>query len=184
MGKRPYPVPSQAELINLLDYNPLTGTLVWRRRSNPNFNGKHAGKYAGTVSMGRADGSNRYLRVGIRTDRYRQYAAHRLIWMIMTGLQPPDIIDHRDGNSFNLSWDNLRAASNGQNIQNSKLRKDNKTGFKGVSLRIKGNYRRYRAQIGINGRLLIIGDFRSAEGAAAARAAMAGKLHGEFARTK
>ena len=181
MGKL---VPDREFLIGMLNYDPASGALVWRKRGNIHFDPQHAGKPAGSLTAGRADGSNRYLAVGIKTDRYRQYQAHRLIWMIVTGEQPPDQIDHRDGDELNLKWDNLRAATHGQNIQNSKLRKDNKTGFKGVSLRVKGKYRRYRAQISVNRRLIIIGDFKSPEAAGAARAAAAIKLHGEFARLK
>lgn len=170
----PIHVPTRSELENLLDYNPWTGSLFWRR-------GKLSGKLAGTISVGRPDKSNRYLRVGIKTDKRRQYPAHRLIWMIMTGDQPPDVIDHRDGNPLNLRWDNLREATNGQNIQNSKLRKDNKSGVKGVCW--EPDRRKWVAIISVDGRHIRLGRFNTVSEAEHIINSARIRLHGEFARS-
>lgn len=43
-------------------------------------------------------------------------------------------IDHIDGNKLNNSKDNLRIASVSQNNMNVKIRKDNTTGYKNISI--------------------------------------------------
>ena len=69
-----------------------------------------------------------YVIVKIKSKPYKE---HRLVFLMHYGYLPK-IIDHIDGNKSNNNIYNLREASNKQNIQNSKLRKDNKSGIKGV----------------------------------------------------
>ena len=75
--------------------------------------------------------------------------AHILIYEISSGQQIPDgmEIDHIDGNGFNNRVGNLRLVTRGQNVQNTRVRKDSSTGIKGVCLRPQG----YQASIQING---------------------------------
>src|ERR1700731_361182 len=91
-------IPSYEFLHRMLSYDQDTGDLRWRLRSggkigqggDASFNGKYAGKVAGTISVGRPDGSNKYLVVGLRFEgKYQQYPAHRIIWKMMTGDEPP-----------------------------------------------------------------------------------------------
>ena len=177
-------LPSQEILLQLLNYNPETGILTWRRKNDGSkssfgFNNKCAGKVAGTTT------SRGYLAVGIRkNDKPTYYLAHRLIWKMMTGDDPVDQIDHNDGDRQNNRWFNLRPADNGKNIANSKLRIDNTSGFKGVHLRKNGGtYRKWRAVITANGIHHRLGHFDTPEEASAARELAAQKLHGEFARS-
>jgi hypothetical protein len=58
------------------------------------------------------------------------YAAHRLAWFFMTGLEPTGQIDHINRNRSDNRFENLRIATNGQNRANS--RTTNKHGLKGV----------------------------------------------------
>jgi len=107
---------------------------------------------------------------------------HRLIWKLMTGEQPPPVIDHIDGDGANNRWANLRAATYAQNRGNIRRSKNNRTGFKGV-WKIPSGYRglkRYGASIKIAGKNITIGRFHTAEEAHAAYCAAAKKYFGEF----
>lgn len=68
---------------------------------------------------------------------------HRLL--AQSFLDNPDnkpIVDHIDRNKNNNSLENLRWVSRGENAVNSKVRSDNKTGFKGV---VKIGENKYKA---------------------------------------
>lgn len=87
-------------------------------------------------------------------------------------------IDHVNGNSLDNRKSNLRYATNTQNIQNSKIRKDNSTGFKGVHKKGK----KYQARITINKKLILLGYFYDKVAAGNAYKLAANKYFGEFAR--
>lgn len=104
------------------------------------------------------------------------YAAHRVIWFIVTGEQPPDQIDHKDLNGTNNRWPNMRAATPVQNGANkAPIRK----GLKGA-VRLRSG--RYQAQVKCNGVFHYLGSFATEAEANAAYAAKAVELFGEFAR--
>jgi hypothetical protein len=98
----------------------------------------------------------------------------------MTGKWPSDEIDFIDGNPMNNKWSNLREASRGQNKQNSRCPRNNKTGFKGVVKRARGG--RYEANIFVNGQTIYLGHFDTPELANNAYYYAAQKHFGEFAR--
>jgi len=108
------------------------------------------------------------------------YLQHRIIWKLQTGKEPPPFIDHKDLNRQNNCWFNLREATKSEQNWNSGVRKDNKSGYKGVT----PSGKKWRASIGVNGAIYHIGSFSTVEEAAAAYEAEARKLHGEFWRTK
>lgn len=93
---------------------------------------------------------------------------------------PGERIDHIDGDGLHNWKTNLRRCTNAQNIRNSKLYKQGKSGFKGVSL-LKANGA-FRAQICCAYRKINLGNFATAEEAARAYDTAALKLFGEFAR--
>jgi hypothetical protein len=126
--------------------------------------------------------ANGYLLVGIKIgERVQLFYAQRLIWKWMTGQDPVDQIDHADGDKLNNCWSNLRSASRGQNLYNSKLRSDNPSGVKGVRLTRDG---RWLARITVNGEQLYLGLYDSIELAAKAVKQARSKMHGKFARLK
>lgn len=97
---------------------------------------------------------------------------HRFLINIPKGFET----DHKNGNSLDNRKENLRKATHGQNIHNSKLRKDNTSGFKGV--RKQGN--KYIARIQINNKQIHLGYFDTALQAAQAYKSASLKYFGKF----
>lgn len=89
------------------------------------------------------------------------------------------ICDHRNGDYLDNRKANLRPATHRQNMINAKLRKYNRSGFKGVVKR-KNLYQVYICE---NGRQIYVGSSRDPIEAAKLYDAKARKLFGEFART-
>ena len=165
---------TQNYLKSILSYDPETGVFTWKERSDvpKESNSRFAGKEAGSKRKG---GNTSYIYIMIN---FNLYLAHRLAWLYMTGEWPHEDTDHIDGNGLNNRFKNLRLATRGQNKANSRVRKDNKLGVKGVDR--YGN--KYRARIRINGRLTYLGYFNTAQEASAAYEKAARVYFGEFAK--
>lgn len=119
----------------LLDYDPETGEFTWRERglhwfssghSCRAWNGKHAGKVAGS-KFGPAWGANY---IGIRINR-KGYLAHRLAFLWM-GEEVPEQVDHDDHDGMNNAWSNLIATTHKGNGQNQSMHRNNSSGVTGV----------------------------------------------------
>lgn len=154
-------LPSQARLLELLDYNPLTGALTWKTRRAP---AAPAGGVAGTRDK-------RRLRVHIDD---KPYAAQNLIWKMITGKDPTCLIDHEDCDCFNNRWINLREATFGNNASNRRRTKNHQVGFKGV--------RKHRRRFQAFCRNKYLGSFRTPAEAHAAYVVAAKQYFGSFAR--
>lgn len=152
-------------LKELLHYDPETGMFTWRVA----MRGTRIGDVARCPSQGR---------VVVRVDRIL-YQAHRLAWFYVMGAWPKDVIDHKDGNPSNNRWENLREATQTQNMANMKRPAKNSTGFKGVG-RHQGKYRAY---IGYQGKFVHLGVFDEPAVAHEAYKAAAVKYYGEFANS-
>lgn len=78
-------------------------------------------------------GKNGYLDISIKiSDKYKVRAyAHRLIFLLTKGYLP-ECIDHIDGNKLNNNIANLRDVDQCVNGHNSRLCKNNVSGFNGV----------------------------------------------------
>lgn len=150
---------------SLLAYDPSTGALDWKK---PPRRGVAAGP-AGCVN---ADG---YRIVGYRG---HEYMATHLIWFLMTGEWPEHGVDHKDRDSTNDRWVNLRSATYTQNNQNLGLRKDNRTGVRGVM--INGRSGKFFSNIVVNGERVYLGSSHDLGAVAAARRAAEIKHFGEF----
>ena len=88
-------------------------------------------------------------------------------------------VDHCDGNGLHNRKNNLRLATAAQNRQNSKVCKDNTSGYKGIFKKC----RKYRARIHVDGHTIYLGYFDNAEDAAKAYDSAAKKYFGPFAKT-
>lgn len=98
-------------------------------------------------------------------------------------LPPPEglTVDHASGDGINNRRENLRFATNEQQGQNTKLRKDNATGYKGV--KPSGSpFKKFRADIKVDGRRIHLGGFYTAYEAHLAYEEAAEKYFGKFRR--
>ena len=158
-------LPSQEELMRIFAYDPETGEL--RRRST--------GALITARSKGRG-GKPGHIQVSVHNKvRY----AHRVIWKMIMGEDPPAEVDHRDCDPGNNRWSNLRASDRRTNSANRGRNRNNSSGFKGVYLHQCG---RWTAGITANRKSYYLGLFDTPEEAHAAYAKAADQLFGEFAR--
>jgi hypothetical protein len=179
--------PLPADIIReALELDPASRTgLRWRQRPRHHFPTERGWKIANGLNAGNPAGSEldddrgkKYFKVKVNGVPYR---AHRIIYLLAFGVDPSDKeIDHIDGDGLNNDPANLRLATRSENLRNRGANKNNTSGFKGV--RSNKQTGRWRAEIGLHGKLLHLGLFDTPEEAHAAYVRAAKELHGEFAR--
>lgn len=161
-ARKKRPLPTQDEVLSSLLYDRDTGVFTWLRSCRPRFNGR----VAGSVD------TQGYVIISLGG---KQYAAHRLAWLYVTGEWPANDIDHinrvRDDNRF----ENLRAVPRRANLQNQSLRQSNTTGVSGVYFNARHD--NWYVQIGAGGKRHCFGHFKTFEQAVAVRNAAKAKLH-------
>lgn len=154
-----------AFLRSILDYSPATGEWRWRMSVGT----ARLGSRAGFLDEG-------YWIIRIKSHNYR---AARLAVLYMTGRWPKRKVDHKNRNTSDDKWTNLREANNSQNAANCKRNTRNLSGYKGV--RWKPSHNKWEARIRVNGKLLFLGLHATPELASAAYYKAAKKHFGEFA---
>lgn len=97
----------------------------------------------------------------------RMLYAHRIIYALMHSEMPEGEIDHIDGDPLNNRIENLRDVSGSENQHNSKKRKDNSSGFTGVSW--ANHAQKWRTEIWVDNRKIHLGYFEDFEEAVQAR---------------
>lgn len=160
---------THARLKEVLHYEPETGVWTWLKTS---ASAAPKGSRAGCISVW-----------GYRTIKIdgKQYRSNRLVCFYMTGEWPERHIDHENLDKADDRWLNLRDASAKQNAANSKRKRTNKSGYKGVAWHERA--RKWHAYIQVNGKSRNLGGFDSPEDAHAAYHAAAVSAFGEFARS-
>lgn len=161
--------PSIERIREVLAYEPDTGILRWKISSGRAFAGNEAGHL---------DKKTGYIRVRIDGCFIQ---AHHCAWAIVEGYWP-ERLDHRRGKEAGNGWDNLRLATQSQNMGNINAPAHNTSGIKGVSFHKATG--KWQAQINVNRKRVSLGVFASKEDAAAAYATAAADHFGEFARTE
>jgi hypothetical protein len=160
------PKPMPQGMGEYLAYDAIEGKLTWIQKS------------AGSVAIGDLAGcvnNSGYLVTGFNGRLYRN---HRIAWFLHTGEQPPDQIDHIDGDKLNNTFTNLRTATLGQNQHNQGRRKNNTSGYKGVSWKKKSG--KWQATIVLHNKQHHLGYFDTPEEAYSAYCKAADELHKEF----
>jgi hypothetical protein len=155
---------TQDKVKELFDYRD--GALFWKVKLNQRI---VIGSKAGTLDK---DGY-----VCIKIDK-KIYKSHRLIYLYHHG-NLPTFIDHIDSNKSNNKIENLRSATNSENVKNAKLRKDNSSGIKGVNWHKVT--KKWAVQISVNGQKKHIGIFDDLELASLVAQEARNKFHKEFA---
>lgn len=150
------------DLRQLISYNPETGLVTWAyrhpgTRGNRIFNGKFGGKDAGSHH------NAGYTRICIRGVTY---LAHRVAWAFTYNEEPPEQIDHINGDRSDNRISNLRAANYSINAKNRAKMSRNTSGFSNVSWSKAAG--KWQAMFRHHGELHYVGLFETPEEAGAA----------------
>lgn len=142
-------------------YDPETGLLTWIvSTSNRALPGS-------VVSATRQNKGKTYVQMQFK---YKGYAAHRVIWLWVTGSFPEKEIDHIDGNGTNNRWSNLREVTRHQNGKNMRKRSSTLPNRTGVYWRKRIN--KWVVQIMVDRKHIHGGYFVDEQEAIAARKAL------------
>ena len=153
-------------MYGLITYDPATGILSWKPGASR--------RYAKGGRISECRDKDGYIKVSVAGKYYR---AHRLAWFLHYGEHPVGEIDHINGKVDDNRISNLRLATRERNSANSRMRNTNTSGFKGVTKVGK----RWRAQIGINGKMVYLGHHGTPEEASKRYMSAAKDAFGEFA---
>ena len=145
---------TQELVMSLFTYNSETGYLNRKNTSG----GRLAGERVGYVEL------NGYRRLRIKG---RQYAEHRIIWLLTFGNLPNVQIDHINRVRNDNRIINLRLANASQNQQNIRIKRNNTTGICGVSYHKQA--KKFTSSIVVDGKQIFLGLFKDIECAALAR---------------
>jgi hypothetical protein len=140
-------LPSKNYLNSILRYEKETGFVYW--------------KHSDLIVKSCVRCLSKYKRIMI--DKI-PYVLHRVIYQMHYGnLMPDEVIDHIDQDKQNNRIENLRKADVFLNNQNQGNRKNNTSGYKGVSWSKQKN--KWRATITVNRKHKTLGFFHSKEDA-------------------
>lgn len=156
-------------LREVLDYNPESGLLTWRRRLSSR---------AGVGDVAGSPDSNGYILVQVD---YCPLRAHVLAWWLYYGERPQHEIDHENGTPCDNRIRNLRPANRQKQSANSRMSTRNTSGVKGVTWESRRH--KWVAQIMVDGRHIHLGQHDTIAAAAAAYESGAQKYFGTYART-
>lgn len=144
---------SESRLKEMLHYDPVSGVFTWKvDRSRTK---------AGCIAASKT--GKGYLTVMIDGKRH---SLHRLAFIFMGEPEPPEFVDHINGDRADNRWANLRTATMTQNARNQRRHSTNTTGLPGV---IWDQRTRWRAYAYLDGRYLALGRYHTLLDAAAAR---------------
>ena len=142
------PLMTQAQLLEELHYDAITGNFCWRRGTR----GRKVGDVVGSHDR------HGYLIISVLGRKYR---AHRLAWLYVHGTFPVSPIDHIDGNRAHNAISNLRVVTQGINVQNRRnAGKSSKTGVLGAGWDSRTGS--FKSRIQLDGKSIWLGRFKTA----------------------
>jgi hypothetical protein len=172
-------------LPKLLCHEAETGRLFWRERSADMFqDGAQSAAHAAARWNSRNAGKEAFTFVdnhGYRCGGIhgRLYKAHRVIWALETGRWPVGGLDHIDRNPENNRFENLREATQAENLRNKSSARNASSKYLGVSWYAQN--KKWVASIRVSEKKIYLGCFENEKDAALAYDAAARKHFGEFA---
>ncbi|TOK48269.1 hypothetical protein CGI18_07190 [Vibrio parahaemolyticus] len=147
------------ELLEYIAYEPLSGVFTWKKRPRIQGGVYKVGNEAGCSNIWRG-----YKKIKLNDV---DYSASKLAWLIMTGHLPTRKVLFKNGNPYDLRWDNMALASNESTVFHTKLTKSNQSGHVGVSYaKDRG---KWRAAICVDYKTIHLGSFDTIEEAIDAR---------------
>lgn len=143
---------------DILNYDHISGVISWKVDCR---GGVRSGSEAGCLAV---RGRVTYRSVRVNKELY---LSHRLAWFLYYGVWPRDQIDHIDGNGLNNKIENLRDVTHKENKLNHPIPISNTSGAVGVYAWKRDKC--WRASIGVNGKQVNLGLFKTFEEAFSAR---------------
>lgn len=123
---------SQKEIQKLVHYDPTTGVFTWKERGLEHFPNERIKKIWNTKFAGKQVGSKTKFGYFETTIKGVKWLLHRLAWFYVHGKLPEDNIDHKNQDKSDTRIDNLRDATESENMKNRKLSSNNESGQHGV----------------------------------------------------
>jgi hypothetical protein len=164
MKYRQKPLPSDAELLAeahyLWAYDAERGGFVWARR-------RYNGQPKPGTPVGGSDGRGYRMTLLLG----HKFKVHQLVWLWHRGALPPQPLDHINRKRSDNRIENLRLATDQQNVWNSN---PNAAG-------VKRWRKRWAAVIDVGGKKHYLGAFDTRQEATARYRAVAQEVRGEFA---
>jgi hypothetical protein len=155
---------NQDELKQILNYDPTKDEFTWLVTTNRRIK---IGDRAGSINK-----TTGYRQIRINGKLYQE---HRLVWLWHHGYLPTEQIDHKNGDGSDNRISNLREATNAENSQNKGKRKNNTSGFTGVTLHKPTG--KWKAYITKDGKRYHLGLFDAREEACDAYLKSKSELH-------
>lgn len=145
------------------NYNPETGILTRAKRTSNRVN---VGDFAGYKNK------SGYLMVQVGGVLC---SVHRVVWLYVHGYWPNGHVDHINRNTTDNRLSNLRVLTPSENQHNSRMPKNNTSGFIGVNW--NADMRKWTAKICLNRKQTYLGSYSRIEDAAQAYKHASMQLH-------
>ena len=154
-----------SEASKLLRYDEVTGALYWLSDMRVGFKGSVLAHKAGDLAKCKRKDGRSVVRL-----KGKLYMAYRVAWLLKTGAWPAGEIDHKNGDSSDDSFKNLRDVSRRTNTENRHAANSKKLSskFLGVYANKANRSQPWRALISANGKQISLGAFDTEEEAYAA----------------
>jgi len=160
-------MPSKEVILQKLSFDPTNGVFYHLKSEKRSKRGSVAGT--------KQKNGYRILKINKKS-----YGAHRVAWFLFTGIDPiGKEVDHVNRDPSDNRPSNLRLVNKSQNQCNSKIRKDNTSGERGVYW--YAPRKKWQVSVRLNGKDYFGGRFSCFKEAQESAKKLRLKIHGEYA---